>query len=99
MAITNWRRFAMNWADRVSKLEQRLGLREAARSGARQQPEISDGDFRPWLRALFPAFVACDFAPFHEEFWEWVWGIEAGLPARAFVAVWPWADRPKFEAK
>jgi len=89
----------MNWADRVSKLEQRLGLREAARSGARQQPEISDGDFRLWLRALFPAFVACDFAPFHEEFWKWVWGIEAGLPARAFVAVWPWADRPKFEAK
>src|SRR5262249_33134882 len=41
-----------------------------------------------WLREMFPDYVR-DFAPHHDEFWEWVWGIKKGRPVHSFVAIWP----------
>lgn len=48
-----------------------------------------EGDWEPWLRSLFPAEVKHAFAPHHEQFWEWVWSIEAGVRPDPFCAVWP----------
>src|SRR5215467_11767493 len=41
-----------------------------------------------WLREMFPNYVG-DFAPHHNEFWEWVWSIKKGRPIHSFVAIWP----------
>lgn len=42
-----------------------------------------------WLDAAFPARVSGGFAPYHAEFWDWVWAIRAGARPAPFVAVWP----------
>lgn len=41
-----------------------------------------------WLQALFPTWVKHGFAPHHEQFWRWVWAIEAGVKPDPFVAIW-----------
>ncbi len=42
-----------------------------------------------WLDAAFPDHVAGGFAPYHAEFWDWVWSLERGTRPRPFVAIWP----------
>lgn len=46
-----------------------------------------------WLATLFPDTYNAPLAPFHAEFWEWLWPIRGGDQPRPFVAVWPrgWA--------
>jgi hypothetical protein len=62
--------------------------RELLEENARDVAAL-EADWRPWLRALFATYTASGFAPHHEEFWRWCWGIEAGVAPEAFVAVWP----------
>lgn len=46
-------------------------------------------DYQTWLNHTFPTYVDRPFAKYHEEFWEWVWAIEADSTPRPFVAIWP----------
>src|SRR5690348_16823592 len=41
-----------------------------------------------WLREMFPSFVR-DFAPHHNELWEWVWRIRKDESIEAYIAIWP----------
>lgn len=41
-----------------------------------------------WLRELFPAHFSGPFAPFHDEFWQWVWRVTPGVRPDAFVGIW-----------
>ena len=46
-------------------------------------------EWEPWIAALAPGYLWPPYAPYHAEFWEWVWKIEDGVPAQTFVAIWP----------
>ncbi len=48
-----------------------------------------EADYHTWLDHAFPTYVSQRFAPYHEEFWEWVWAIKADTTPRPFVAIWP----------
>lgn len=56
-----------------------------------QQARKAPGDWRLWLRALFPNTFTNEFTDRHVEFWQWVDTIELGAQPSptAFVAVWP----------
>lgn len=45
-------------------------------------------DWRLSVPSLFPRTFNIDFAPYHEEFWDWVFGIRAGIAPSPFVGVW-----------
>ncbi|MFT4038366.1 MAG: hypothetical protein QM692_09320 [Thermomicrobiales bacterium] len=61
----------------------------ARRVRVRQDARGVADDWAAWLRLIYPGYVARGFAPFHEEFWRWVWALEYGQRARPFVGVWP----------
>lgn len=42
-----------------------------------------------WLQFFFPQYLTHGFAPHHEDFWAFVWTIELGVWADAFIAIWP----------
>jgi len=46
-------------------------------------------DWAGWIAAVFPGYLWPPYASYHVAFWQWVWSIEAGTPARPFVAIWP----------
>lgn len=46
-------------------------------------------DWQGWIAAVFSSHIRPPYAPYHEEFWRWVWGIEAGKSSPPFVAIWP----------
>jgi len=73
-------------AARLRLRERELQLRGLAQGSKAAEIER---DWRTWLKALFPAYVTHEFAPFHTEMWDWVWGIEKGSQAQTFVAIWP----------
>ena len=43
--------------------------------------------FRPYFSR--PSGELIPFAPRHVELWEWICALELGVPARAFVGIWP----------
>jgi hypothetical protein len=45
--------------------------------------------WQDWISANFSGYLWPPYADYHAEFWEWAWSIEAGQPARPFVAIWP----------
>lgn len=55
----------------------------------------NEDDWRQWLRILFKSYLTDDygqhieFAPHHEEFWEWVWALEKGVRPQSFFSIWP----------
>ena len=57
--------------------------------GARAEVLAAEADWRAWLTGLFPGHVARGFAPYHAEFWGWLWSLRDGERARPFVGVWP----------
>src|SRR3990167_11327411 len=74
-----------------------LTPRERARAAAitselsqrRTTPLRQPRQWRDWLTVVFPTYVAAGFAPRHEDFWAWVWGIEPGVRPDPFVGIWP----------
>jgi hypothetical protein len=46
-------------------------------------------DWQGWLAAVFPDHIKPPFAPYHEDFWRWVWALEADQTRHPFVAIWP----------
>lgn len=50
---------------------------------------VAPAEWRPWLQALFPGYVRHGFARRHEELWEWVWALKAGVRPQPFAAIWP----------
>lgn len=61
----------------------------ARRLRARNETRAAETDWRAWLPAVFPAHVGRGFAPYHAEFWDWLWAIAYGQRARPFVGIWP----------
>src|SRR5690606_38001144 len=57
-------------------------------ASVRRTEEI-ERDWRAWHAALFPTVLYPPYAPYHVEFWDWVWSLRPDTPARPFVAVWP----------
>jgi hypothetical protein len=55
----------------------------------RPTQEAVETDPESWLRTIFPEYVTRSFADYHREFWDWVWGIEAGKRSETFVGIWP----------
>lgn len=49
----------------------------------------SNEPYTSWLARLFPRYVDIAFAAYHHEFWRWVWALTPGMPADAYVAIWP----------
>jgi hypothetical protein len=52
-------------------------------------PNAPLSDWRTWLAARFPAYVAAPFAVRHADLWAWAWAIQAGVRPRPFVGIWP----------
>lgn len=50
--------------------------------------EIETG-WHAWLVGIFSDYVTSGFAPYHEEYWDWVWSIDDEQDVAPFVAVWP----------
>lgn len=59
-------------------------LIEGVTDGAQQELEA---DWRSWVTELFPQYVST-FAPFHADYWQWLWAIEPGVRPRPFIGVW-----------
>jgi hypothetical protein len=47
------------------------------------------GTWQEWIVENFAGYLWPPYAAYHEQFWQWAWAIEAGAPARPFVAIWP----------
>lgn len=47
-----------------------------------------EGDWREWVREMFPRATSKPFAEHHAELWRWVWEIRLGVRPRPFVGVW-----------
>lgn len=45
-------------------------------------------DWRLWLLTLFPSWITADWAPHHEDLWEWAWNIRVGVAPDPFIALW-----------
>lgn len=45
-------------------------------------------DYMRWLKTLFPSVYTRELAPYHHEFWQWIW---SASPERTseFVFIWP----------
>jgi hypothetical protein len=61
----------------------------ADRVAARHAAKHAEHDWRAWLELVFRSYVARGFAPYHAEFWDWVWGLRAVARARPFIGIWP----------
>jgi hypothetical protein len=61
---------------------------------------VTPDTWREWLSALFPSTYSGPMAPYHADFWDWLWAIKEGEPSRPYVAVWPrgWAKSTNGEA-
>jgi hypothetical protein len=46
-------------------------------------------DWRAWLAATFPGYITAPFAPYHADFWDWVWSLEPDKRAAPFIGIWP----------
>jgi hypothetical protein len=46
-------------------------------------------DWQGWIANIFPGYLWPPYATFHEQYWNWLWAIEAGQSSPTFVAVWP----------
>lgn len=68
-----------------------VGAVKVATRPARQRTDnaLPLDDWRGWLGAVFGSYVRPPFASYHAEFWEWVWGLEADVPAPPFVSILP----------
>ncbi len=49
----------------------------------------SPTNWRDWIAANFSGYLWPPYAPYHEQFWDWAWNIDAGNAAPPFVAIWP----------
>lgn len=41
-----------------------------------------------WHHEVLPQFFPCDYADFHREFWDWLYGITPEVAPRPFFAMW-----------
>lgn len=71
------------------RAEQRALAKVKARKYRKDVAPPPPDDWQGWLAAVFSSYVRPPFAPYHAEFWEWVWALEAGKSADPFVAIWP----------
>jgi len=54
----------------------------------RRQAELA-ADPLDWIAANFSGYLWPPYAPYHTEYWQWLWAIEADHPAAPYVMVWP----------
>lgn len=67
------------------KVEQERRRRKQSKAAE----DVFADNYREWLNLVFPRTFIADMAPYHEEFWEWLWQLEPGRSATPFIAVWP----------
>jgi hypothetical protein len=68
-------------------LEARAAALEARETAEKSRVSVLDGwDWHAWLGAMVPGLRG--FSPFHEDFWNFVWSIDAEGSADPFVGVW-----------
>lgn len=48
-----------------------------------------EGDWAAWLQHMAGPYVARGFAPYHAEYWDWLWRIQYGVRSQPFVGIWP----------
>ena len=60
------------------------GIDPNAQSVGKPAPD----NWREWLPLLFPTYFSAKFADRHQEFWQWVTGIELDSKPDPFVAIW-----------
>lgn len=66
-----------------------VAVRHAVRVVRQREAIIaSEDDWRAWLGLVFTGYVDRGFAPYHAEFWGWVWSLKLGDRARPFVGIW-----------
>lgn len=63
--------------------------RRRRRQEAAERREQIETSWRLWLAEMFPRSITRDFAPYHAEYWNWVWSLTPDRRARPFVAIWP----------
>src|SRR5437899_3130436 len=70
-----------------------LGTKSQDTSAQSSSAMMNETGWQQWLLELFPGTYTGPLAPYHEDFWEWLWECTPGEPSRPYVAVWPrgWA--------
>jgi hypothetical protein len=60
-------------------------LRRRRDQRASEAPE----DYKAWLDAHFPGYVKTEqFAPHHDEYWQWLWDVKPNVRPRPFIGIW-----------
>lgn len=67
----------------------RLELERRRRKQTHTERDIFDSDYLKWLRLVFPGTFDADLAPYHHQFWQWLWNARPGNPTSPFIAIWP----------
>src|SRR5207245_5873699 len=47
-----------------------------------------EADPPAWLHRVFPELFPAPFAEHHLDFWDWIFSLEAGARAEAFIGIW-----------
>lgn len=82
-------------AERLARVRQLHELRANVNLSPEERSQVDAAlavhgieDWRIWLPSMFPRLFTAPFAPHHEEFWTWVWSIEANEKRDPFVGIW-----------
>jgi len=68
-----------------SSIEAELELRHRRRTNRQL---IAPLYWKDWCTTLFPKYFKYDFAPHHEELWEWIESIQPGIKPKTFIGIW-----------
>ena len=67
----------------------RFAFGNAAHSRRAADNAELEKDWRAWLAELFPDHVARGFAPHHDDYWDWLWGVGPEFDPAPFGGFWP----------
>lgn len=69
----------------VDAVNAQLILRERRRKGLNL---TAPKQWDVWCKTLLPEYFSTEFAPRHQEYWEWIEAIRPGIKPQAFIGVW-----------
>lgn len=56
-------------------------------------------NWRDWTQTLFPRYFKHDFAPHHEDYWQWLESIQPEIKPKTFIAIWARGDAKSTSAE
>jgi hypothetical protein len=71
------------YAIRAAAEQERRRREEGSLNLTRLPEEIG-----PWLKEVFPEHFTYNFAPRHEEFWDWIAALQKNVYSRPFIGIW-----------